>query len=61
MDDEKWWAIYFAGIASLQFHPRNPATHFNERIKMAADIADRMLLEHAKRWPVETEDENATS
>ena len=56
MDDEKYWAVYFAGICALQFHPRNPATHFAERIRMSADIADRMLAEHMKRWPIETEE-----
>lgn len=55
MDDEKYWAIYFAGICSLQFHPRNPATHFKERIAMAADVADQMLAEHAKRWGADQE------
>lgn len=57
MDEENIWAIYFAGIASIRFHPRND-NNVNAKaiVTWAAEVADAMLSEHHKRWPVEKEE-----
>lgn len=55
MNEETVWAIYFAGIASLKFHPRNQEnivkTGFPAQLIEAALIADRMLDLHKERFP----------
>lgn len=60
MDDEQIWSIYFAGVCSMQYHPRNNINYRDEReflaITWAANAADAMLAEHHKRWPVEKEE-----
>lgn len=57
MKDEQLWAIYFAGVCALRFHPRNdtPETPMLDRVrvKFAAGIADNMLAEHRTRFPPE--------
>lgn len=55
MDDEQTWSIYFAGICSMQFHPRNQTQGVtpDTLVTWAAKIADAMLQEHHDRWPVE--------
>lgn len=57
MDEEqKIWAIYFAGIASLRFHPRNimlPLGDFKAEesaLVYSAFIADLMLALHKERF-----------
>lgn len=60
MDDEQLWSIYFAGVASIRMHPRNDYNALIHRealkdtIRFAATVADEMLNEHHKRFPVET-------
>lgn len=60
MDDENKWALYFAGILALKFHPRNvliPGQEFERSaVSHAGHIADLALEEHMKRWPTETGD-----
>lgn len=56
MDQAAIWAIYFAGVASLKFHPRNVMlplenmTAEKSAIRNAAAIADLMLDEHNRRF-----------
>ncbi len=61
MDEEQLWAIYFAGVLALKFHPRNvqlPCDTFTESaVANAAHIADLALQQHMKRWPVEKEEQ----
>ena len=45
------WDLYFASIASLRFHPRNEVKDEQTEIEYAAEIADLMMKERAKRWP----------
>lgn len=59
MTNEKLWSMYFVGICSIRFHPKNDALQEGSDtnvVHYAATIADKMLDEHHKRWPVETED-----
>lgn len=51
MDDQTAWDIYFAGIASIRFHPANDQNHSNENrtIEWAGNMADLMLTERRKR------------
>lgn len=55
MDEETTWAIYFAGIASLKFHPRNvmvPGEVFEDSaLAHSAHVADKMLKLHKERYP----------
>lgn len=62
MEDEKIWALYFAGVLALKFHPRNEhhlenghPMYKDQLVKAAAQVADLALLEHMARWPTETE------
>lgn len=52
MDLRSIWDIYFAGICSIRFHPRNDANVSSpaKEVEWAADIADLMVLERSKRW-----------
>ncbi len=44
------WDVYFAGIASIRFHPKNDHHHPPEsEIEFAATIADLMMIERRKR------------
>lgn len=59
MNNEDRWSIYFAGILALRFHPandKNGAAGINADIQVAtaAQLADIAMIEHQKRWPVET-------
>lgn len=60
MDEEQVWAIYFAGVLALKFHPRNvllPGDNFTESaVANAAFVADLALKQHMQRWPVEKEE-----
>jgi len=53
MLDEQYWAIYFAGIAAIRFHPKDDTNNRDdaERVAHAAQIADLMLDEHKRRFP----------
>lgn len=48
MDLQTAWAMYFAGIVSFQYHPRNEEAE-RKPIADCARIADEMLEEHKKR------------
>ncbi len=51
MDEKTAWDIYFAGIASIRFHPRNDNGHrAYEEVEYAATVADLMMIERKKRW-----------
>lgn len=52
MLDEQYWAIYFAGIAAIRFHPKDdhPRLTDKERVSRAAEIADMMLDEQKRRF-----------
>lgn len=42
------WDMYFAGICSFQFHPKNaPADRLS--VEQCAEIADMMMVERDKR------------
>lgn len=65
MDDQYYWAIYYASVCAIQFHPKNDrdangnsfGTAWDQaRIKRSAEIATQMLTEHHKRWPVDKGD-----
>lgn len=56
MNDEYWWAVYFAGICAMQHHPKNNAQTDRSCISWCANQADHMLEEHHRRWPIETEE-----
>lgn len=51
MDEETAWTIYFAGIASLRFHPSNHLVKPEAAVEYAAKVADLMLSEHRERFP----------
>lgn len=63
MDKDIAWAMYFAGVAALRFHPRNynPDQHLippegqgnalRRELALAATIADQMLEYHNRRFP----------
>lgn len=52
MDEKTAWDMYFAGIASIRFHPRNdkPDDTIAEKVENAAKIADHMVIQRRKRW-----------
>lgn len=45
------WSLYFCGVASMRFHPRNDDTAETvaEKVMMSAAVADLMLAESRKR------------
>ncbi len=53
MDDKTAWDVYFAGVCSIRFHPKNDmeGNADADEIEYAAQIADTMLKERKKRWP----------
>ncbi len=57
MDEKTAWDIYFAGIASIRFHPKNvpPGETLDEdelnELDLAANVANEMLSIRRKRWP----------
>lgn len=48
MTEETAWAIYFGGIVSFQYHPRNEAIE-RMTLKQCGEVADQMLEEHRRR------------
>lgn len=56
MDRETAWAIYFAGVVSIQLHPKNVqelTPHNTENIlQHAYDVANRMIALHEDRWGI---------
>lgn len=54
MTPEQTWAIYYAGVCAMQFHPANHATHADLEVAAVTDrcaeIADEMLRHHNYRW-----------
>lgn len=56
MNDETIWAIYFANLCGIHFHPKNEVPAPRTLIKVCAELADHMMEQHHKRWPVETEE-----
>lgn len=51
--DEKWWAIYFAGILAMRFHPRNDnfrQGYYQDQIDMATRVADLAVQAHRERF-----------
>lgn len=53
MTDEQIWAIYFAGLGAMRFHPKNDTDGLMpaQRIRFAASMADAMLQQHRERFP----------
>lgn len=52
MDDKTAWDVYFAGIASIRFHPANDANTKDNlaEVKKAAAIANMMINERRRQW-----------
>jgi len=49
-EDQITWDMFFAGIVSMQYHPRATLNGAKVRtIKECAEIADEMLIERNKR------------
>lgn len=57
MDDNTFWAICFAQIASMKFHPRNPVGNAAAQVKACAEIADLMLIQRNLSCPHMSEPE----
>lgn len=52
MDQEAIWALYFAGITSMQYHPgAGRGDHEKMDPYACAIVADVMLFQHNRRWP----------
>lgn len=52
-ESERLFTIYFAGIAAMRFHPKNDGNaNEKEKCQYAAKIADLMVAEHHKRFPL---------
>lgn len=65
MEKETIWAMYFAGVAAMRFHPRNIDPQLNgyqdwndelhKRIELelwyASIVADEMTRQHNRRFP----------
>ncbi len=51
MDEKTAWDVYFAGICSIRFHPKNDDNHPAEsEVAYAATVADLMMRQRKKRW-----------
>lgn len=56
MSNEQLFALYFGGICSIRFHPKNigvcnPKDKVILTVDEAARVADIMLREHRRRFP----------
>ncbi len=51
MTEQEAWDIYFGGICSIRFHPRDDTAQSNDwaKINRAAKIADLMIEQRRKR------------
>ncbi len=52
MTEQDAWDIYFSGICSIRFHPRDDTARSNDwaKVERAANIADMMLQQRKIRW-----------
>lgn len=52
MDEQQVWDLYFVGICSIRFHPRNEmdTDEMMEEVQLASEVADWMLHIRRKRW-----------
>ena len=51
MDNKQIWTIYFTGVTSIQWHPKNQNNPERLTLEQCATIADEMLLITNERFP----------
>lgn len=52
-NNELYWCMFFSGICSLRFHPKNYVKDVEGEVVYAAEVADLMLEAYFKRFPKE--------
>lgn len=50
MSEEYIWAMFYAGLVSMRFHPRNENVVVSLELELAAEVADRMVLQWKERY-----------
>lgn len=58
MDNEQMFVIFFAGLVSMQFHPKNydKGLDVDLVVKDMAYVADRMVLETRRRYKADDDE-----